>query len=499
MNIAQETLDLLNKLGVDGLQNLLAKSITTATGLVAFDLQAPAKNLYPVFTPIIKKLPRVPGKGGVATNWRQVSAIQGSGWDAMGWVPEGQRSARMSYTTSTIAASYVTIGEEDQVSFEGVTSAEGFEDIRATAAMRLLQKMMLKEESAVLGGNANSIALGTAATPVLAAAGSGATLPALTYSVIVIALTYEGMKNSTLGAGVADTKVITGADGLTYTLKGGSSQKSANATQAVTLGQILSCSTTAVAGAAGYAWFVGAAAAERLEAITTLNSATFSVPLLGTGQTAASTGTADNSQNTTLAFNGLMANAWKAGSSAYLKTLATGVAGTGTFLTASGRGSINEIDQMFLSMWNSFQTSPTAIYANAQEVTNMTNKVLTAASGPLVRYNQDAGSKEPYMIVANGVIQYYYNPFGQPGGTMIPIITHPLLPAGTIYAHCDSLPPQYISNQVPNVAEVHVRRDYYEIDWPLRTRQYEMGVYAEEVLACYAPFALGIINNIGNG
>jgi hypothetical protein len=39
----------------------IEKAITTGTGLVAYDLQAPAKNLYPVNTPIIKSLPRVGG------------------------------------------------------------------------------------------------------------------------------------------------------------------------------------------------------------------------------------------------------------------------------------------------------------------------------------------------------------------------------------------------------------------------------------------------------
>ena len=48
--------------------------------------------------------------------------------------------------------------------------------------LRLLQKMMLKEEMAILAGNA-SLALGTPATPALSAAGAGATLPAATYSV----------------------------------------------------------------------------------------------------------------------------------------------------------------------------------------------------------------------------------------------------------------------------------------------------------------------------
>jgi hypothetical protein len=46
---------------------------------------------------------------------------------------------------------------------------------------------------------------------------------------------------------------------------------------------------------------------------------------------------------------------------------------------------------------------------------------------------------------------------------------------------------------------VITRRDYYRIDWPLRTRKREYGIYAEEVLAVYAPFALGLITNIANG
>ncbi len=79
----------------------LEKTISTATGLVAYDLQAPAKNLYPVNTPIRNVLPRISGGTGTATNWRQVNAIIGSGYDASGWVPEGQRAGAMSYSTST--------------------------------------------------------------------------------------------------------------------------------------------------------------------------------------------------------------------------------------------------------------------------------------------------------------------------------------------------------------------------------------------------------------
>jgi hypothetical protein len=496
-NLTNDTLEQIKQAPANPSQDL-AKSINLSTGLVAIDLQGPAKNLYPVITPLRNSIPRVGGGTGTATQWRQVSAITGSGYDAMGWVPEGQRSARMSYTTASKAAAYVTIGEEDQLSFEAEAAAQSFEDLNASMTLRLLQKMMRKEESGLMGGNA-SLALGTPATPVVAASGSGATLPAATYSVIVVALAFEGFKNSSLAGGVATRQTITGADGNTFTLNSGSSNKSANATQAVTLGQTLFASVTAVQGAVAYAWYVGTAGSETLQAITTINSVAFGAPLAGGRQTAASI-TQDCSSNPGLAFDGVLTAALNPVNGAYVNILPTGTAGTGTVLTASGRGSVNEIDTMLQSMWDNFRLSPTVLYVNSQELKNITNKVLSNASGPLLRYNASAtGGVDPYAIVAGGTVEFYFNPFSVDGGVKIPVKVHPDLPPGTIIGWSERLPAAYQSNEVPNVAEVKTRRDYYRVDWPLRTRQREVGVYAEEVLAIYAPFAMGVISNIANG
>jgi len=79
-SITQESLDLI-KGALATPDYTLAKSISTGTGLLAYDLQAPAKNLYPLVTPIRNIIPRVGGGVGTATNWRQVNAIIGSGFD----------------------------------------------------------------------------------------------------------------------------------------------------------------------------------------------------------------------------------------------------------------------------------------------------------------------------------------------------------------------------------------------------------------------------------
>jgi hypothetical protein len=490
MNIAlttQETLGLMKE--------SLAKNVTISTGLTAFDLQAPAKNLYPTITPLRNSIPRVGRLNpGDAAHWRSIFATTGSGFDAMGWVPEGQRSASMSYTAMPITLPYVTLGEEDTVTFEAEAAAQGFEDINATATLRILQKTMRKEETALLGGN-TSLALGTASAPALTASGTGATLPGATYSVIVVGLAFEGYRNSSLAGGVAATKTITGNDGNTYTLNGGSSMRSPNVTQAVTFGQTLFATAPIIIGAVAYAWYVGAAGSETLQAITTINSAAFSAPLVS-GQQAATVITADNSRNPGLAFDGLLTDGFNPATSSFVQWLASGPAGTGTFLTPSGRGSIAEIDNMLLQMWNSYRLSPTVIYVNAQEQKNITSKCLTNASGPLVRYNVDASQSAPYEFAASGVVRWYYNPFT---GVEIPLTVHPDLPPGTILAFCERLPAWYQSNETPNVAEVLTRRDYYRVDWPVRTRRREFGVYTEEVLAIYASFGIGILTNIGNG
>src|SRR5206468_3162189 len=331
----------------------LAKSLSTASGLLAYDLQAPAKNLYPFVTPIRNVMPRVGGGTGAAANWRQVNAIIGSGFDAMGWVPEGQRSGQMSYSTSNKSASYVTIGEEDAATFESISAGRQFEDIQARMTFRLLQKMMRKEEMAILAGNA-SLALGSPAAPTLAASGSGATLPTATYFVKVVGLTLEGYQNSSIVSGVATSMTVTGADGKSYMLSGGSSNISAEASLALTLGQTLFCSVTPVRGAVAYAWFASnASGAETLQAITTINSFAITAPL-STGNQPQTAVNADNSANTSYAYDGLLTTALKPGSNAYVNIMPTGTAGMGTPLTASGRGSVVEIDTMFQKMWDSF-------------------------------------------------------------------------------------------------------------------------------------------------
>src|SRR5215469_565896 len=316
MNITAETMTLMKE-ALSARRLDLSKAVTTGTGLNFYDLQAPAKNLYPIVTKLRNMTPRVgrPSGYGTAAHWKQITALTGSGYDAMGWIPEGQRSGSMSYTEVDKSAAYVTLGEEDYLTFEAEAAGEGFEDLNSTVSLRLLQKTMRKEETGLLAGNA-SLALGRPATPTLSApADAASTIPAATYSVIVVALSAEGWLNckGNAVAGFTPVKTITGMDGQTYTLNGGNSNASVNATLAVASGHGLSASVTPVSGAVAYAWFVGTAGAETLQAITTVNGAYFNAAL-ATGRQAATTITTDSSTNAGLAFDGFLVNAFQGGS-----------------------------------------------------------------------------------------------------------------------------------------------------------------------------------------
>ena len=131
-----------------------------------------------------------------------------------------------------------------------------------------------------------------------------------------------------------------------------------------------------------------------------------------TGTQSQSAITGDNSANPSYAYDGLLTTALKPGSNAYVNVMPTGSAGTGTPLSASGRGSVTEIDIMFQKMWDNFQVSPTVLYVNLQKLKNITAKVLSNSSGPLLRYESPAdGSANEYQLTASGVVQFYYNPF----------------------------------------------------------------------------------------
>lgn len=504
-NTTQETLALLKvaQSSPDDLIKSFVQPSSATTGLQAYNLEAPSKKLYPVLTPLRNAIPRIGGGFAIQANWRAITNINAA--NVRAGVSEGKRGGIISHTSSEYLAAFRGFGLENNVTFEAGYASKNFEDIRALAVQQTLEATMIQEERLILGGN-TSVAMGTTPTPTLSTATTGGSLAAKTWSVICVALGLQafldtvGANNGGIGASfsAATAKVPgvitrTNADGTEDEFGGGSAQQSAAATQETTgTTSVIKASVTPVSGAVGYAWYIGVEGSEKLVNVTSINSVVITAAA-ATGAQAASDLDASDNSTSTLDFDGLLYQAWKSGSGAYIATQATGTVGTGTALTSDGAGGISEFEVAFASFYNKYRLSPTVIYVSAQELINITKKVIGNGGAPLLKINADINSATNGIAAGVRIGSYWNKVLGRE----IPLVVHPNMPAGTIFFFCEQLP--YPLSNVSNVCQMLMRQDYYQLEWPLKTRKYEYGVYADGVLQHYAPFSMGIITNIANG
>lgn len=480
---------LRNLIGLE--KSTFSESASATSGLTFYDLELGAKFLYPVLTPLRNMIPRVSGKGGIQASWRAITAINTSGLRF--GVSAASRGGVMAVTTQNYTATYKGIGIETSVDFEAQYAGQGFDDIRAIAAKTGLEALMLGEEAMILGGS-TTMALGTTPTPTVTFLATGGALAAQTWSVICAALSFDGFLNGSVANGIQGLISQTGPDNVTTMFGGGSAAKSANATVTTTgtTSSILA-SVSPVRGAAGYAWFWGSVGSETLGAITTINSLIITAPATGTTSASGSAFATDNSTNA-YAFDGLIYQALIPASGPYVFTQPTGTVGIGMPLTSDGTGGIVEIDTALKSMWDNYRLSPDTMWVNSQEALNISHKILSGSQSAAQRFIFESSQD---MVGGGIMVRTYLNRFSMQGGNVVEIKVHPNMPAGTILMTTKALP--YPLAGVGNVMQIRTRQDYYQIEWPLRTRKYEYGVYADEVLQHYFPPSLALITNIGNG
>jgi len=462
------------------------QSGSAVSGLTAYDLEAPAKLFYPVLTPLRNMIPRVSGKGGIQANWRAITGVNTALLNA--GVSEGNRGGTIAVSTQDFTAAYKGIGFESSASFEAQYAGEGFDDVRMRAQQGGLHSLMLAEERMLLAGN-GSLALGTTPTPSRTAGTSGGGLSDGTYTVGCVALTADGYFRNTVAGGLVTSYVRTNADGSTDTINGGTAQKSATGTVVLSGGtavQKITASVTAVRGAAAYAWFWGTGGVATLGAITTVPTYVITAAATGT-QVISSLPSTDNSIDT-LAFSGLTTLAATSGSNSYWVDLA------GATLTGDGVGGIVEIDALLKSQWDVFRLNPEIMWVSSQQANDLGKKILAGNANGAFRINVDM---QRGLMGGGVMVATYLNKFGMNGATEVQIRQHPFISPGTILFTQASLP--YPMNDTPNVFQVRNRQDYYSIEWPRRSRQYEYGVYADEVLQLFFPPAISLLTGIAAG
>ncbi|HLA65022.1 MAG TPA: hypothetical protein VK600_00405 [Candidatus Saccharimonadales bacterium] len=447
------------------------QGISTTTGLVAYNLEAPSKKLFPVLSPLRNRFPRPNrGVGGTAVNWKAITAINASKVKA--GVAEGARNSVVSTTEADKLASFKSFGLDDFVTDEAVWAGRTFEDVRAMAGVNLLSAVMIQEEILLLGGNVTAIGKPASLTFADTAASTIGSLTAATaYDYAVSALTLYGFANGSTGHAAADAADETdGRTGSHTTAASGNGSKATDITW------------PAVRGAVAYNVFAGTSGGTKyyVATVTTPYIRILSIP--GSGNVP---NTADQTADA-LSFDGVIPQLEVSGSGAYFKDLANAT------LTGDNAGGIVEFDTALQSLWDNSRIGPTIILVNSQEAKNGLAKIAANGSTTTLRLTAAVGADG---TVSGGLmLGDYLDKFTQ---QRIPLMTHPNLPAGLILMLSERLP--YPNNNVPNVFEVEVQSEYVQYDWARVQRKYEFGVYAREVLKVYFPAGCAVLSGIANG
>lgn len=503
-----------------------ADTISQATGLVWYDLSPIVQMLYPFkeLIPLISKLPRVPGDGGTAHHWKRITSINTANV-SLG-VSEGNRGARIALNEQDQLSSYKTMGLESSTTFEARLAGKNLRpETLGIAVQSTLRATMIGEEQALILGNA-STPLGLTGLPTLAKGGTtGSWGGTVTVYVICVALSGYGWlgttpwNNSTSSGGVPGQVTKVNADGSVDVFGGGSAQPSTEANIAsVTINQVVTATVTPKVGAVGYAWFVGTSSgAERYVATTAGNQIVITQNASGTAQPVTSLQVGgvyvDNSLNT-LVPDGILSQIYgSVFGVAYSTTMATNpslppVANAGDTITVSNGGSlvytsktanigltisgtnILEFDCMLQAAYDQYKLGYDRILMSSQDISNFIGTFFGQAAANQFRILFDAEA-ETGRIVAGRRVTSYMNKFFN---NTLDIEVHPFVPPGTVIFWSDRAP--YELSGVPNILDATVRQDYYQIEWPLRTRRYEYGVYVDEVFSCYFTPGFGVITNL---
>jgi hypothetical protein len=472
--VSQETLDLVKS------QLDLSKAITTTTGLVGYNLEAPAKQLVPFLSPLRNRIPRVVSKTGTAVNWKVITAVSASGRAS---ATEGTRGNAVTTSLSDKLATFKTLGLQDSVTFESLAAGRNFQDVKATAVTNLLLRLMTEEEKMILFGNTTT-ALSVPSAPSTSVQTTGGTLgsagTSIPYYIGVAALTGFGVNRNVPTAAPVS---------VTFDINDGNTAVTFAAATADTGGAAATysiyASVPAVAGALGYAWFLGTAssAAATYQITTTTNRVLLTAAVTGVTTAASVTGNGDTSQDT-LAYDGLLAQLFASDSGAYISHLG------GEKLTKDN-GGISEIDAALLSIFNTWKVSPTRILCGAGVQKDITKGIVSGYGAPTLFVNNN----EKQSITGNYLAQTYINSVY--GGQPILLETHPWLPAGCLVGITENVP--FPNANIPNVLEIECGYDYQQLEYAVTAPKYEFEVRNYSALKHYFPAGCFVLYGIGSG
>lgn len=477
------------------------------TGLVAFDLEAPAKMLTPRPTPLRNRLPRRRGIG-TSHRFKRITGFTGTGTGGVGATWPGiasstqtnfanpgsanalnyNRGPKITYAGDESSVLYMQFSVSDELDWATQYSGQGYQDVRALSRNAVLWSSMLMEERML------TYARGTAS-------GYSGTLAAPT-----------GVTGTARAAVAPEVGISNGSANAFFRVVaemgdfGVSQATAATGAVAFTTGQVIDVKYTLPAGATGARVFISLSAttdpgdASRFLYTTTAGtmyngrsgSETLTVqgaiPTSGVVPTAYvnSTGasinltTTDGGSAFSTGYDGIFTYASGA-NSGYTKKL------NGKFSTTSPGV---EFQAAFAALYLAVKAEPDRVYLAPQDRRQLSDAIKgTAASNYLLQINQsEVGGYTMGALVTqiqNEVI-----------GKVTPLEVLPWLPQGNAIIYSDTLP--IPDSQVDAVSAVYNVQDMMGIDWPVNQFSYDTSSYWYGTLVCYAPAWLGSITCIQN-
>jgi hypothetical protein len=468
----------------------LGKSFTISgpgagTSLVPYDLSAPAKLIYPVYSPFRNRIPRTQGQGvsheakiitnisgalpgtlGVGSNRMGLQELLSAGTTLGTSYPVGGLPAQGAQSSVDVNVPYKFFGLTEQVSWLAQFAGQGFDDAAGLASLILLQEMMLLEERAIIGGCATNLAAPAAPGVTLrtAVAGAGETaLSGITTNVFVrvTALSYYGETAPSAATSVAPSTQV--ADVQIAPVAGA-------------LGYNIYLSTGASEPANGSRWLAKSTGATKV----TVSGA---LPTTGSNPPASDTGTGSAQD-----YDGLVSIiSGKAAGGTY----PAGFKGSYVNQSAGDVFSINVLNNALLGMWQGYLADPDEIWTDATGAISLSNAIAAGGNATNYRFNIDQGGQTGAR--AGVAISELVNPHTR---KVVNLKVHPYIPSGTAMFMSWTLPHPWAN--VSNVWENVMVQDYLSISWPVIDVTFKFSMFMYGSLFTPAAQYNGIVQGLQN-
>jgi hypothetical protein len=484
-------------------------------GLVPYDLLAPSRLIYPVYTLFRNKFPRPAGQGA-AREVRGLLGISGSQTGGQGildistsellgstgnfskqgnWPLNIPQSG--SQTEYKLTVPYRFFGLSESLTWLAQFESQGFEDISALANLVLLQEMMLGEEYQMLAGSSQNLA--TPAAPTLVARNAGANETGITAGstlyVTVTALNYFGETASVTGANVTFTNTTQVVD-VTIAPVTGAQQYNIYTSTTSAADCSIQIGTTVQAGVTT-AGLQSANSVGGLR-VTVQGANASSTSLTKPPATDTNTGGSNRMEGIIPTLTGLSANGtgpyanvgfegsnvWKGG---YINN------SVGTHL------STNAIFTALDALWENngmnnvspgvYKADPSEIVADGGDLMRLANDMLL--QGNALNYLLNISQDQISGIRAGAAVAEFVNPVTR---STVKLTVHPWLSQGTALLMSYQLPQTW--SHVDNAWEMTVVQDYVSVAWPVIDATFRYSIFLLGTLIAHAPFYSGILQGL---